>query len=183
MRSPLSKRYFRRTFSLHIRIMKCGETLLREDCLWVQRILRQIQCIKHFRYTNKYVKTTGRWKHLSNHNVAIFTCNCSRNCVENAMATRPESYTKIPNLINLVFTGPCIILIVENKRPTWCHLLFLFLFLCVQHVSDINISIIRSLRLFCRITTLVVCSWFTVCWYYGVAGLAWYPCSRLKQHG
>jgi len=32
----------------------------------------------------------------------------------------------------------------------------LFHFLCVQHVSDINISIIRSLRLFCRISTLVV---------------------------
>ena len=29
-------------------------------------------------------------------------------------------------------------------------------FLCAQHVSDINISIIRSLRLFCWITTLVV---------------------------
>jgi len=29
-------------------------------------------------------------------------------------------------------------------------------FLCAQHVSDINISIIRSLRLFCWITTLVI---------------------------
>ena len=32
----------------------------------------------------------------------------------------------------------------------------LFHFLCAQHVSDINISIIRCLRLFCWITTLVV---------------------------
>ena len=32
----------------------------------------------------------------------------------------------------------------------------LFYFLWTQHVSDINISIIRSLRLFCWITTLVV---------------------------
>ena len=31
-----------------------------------------------------------------------------------------------------------------------------FNFLCAQHVSDINISIIRSLRLFCWITTLGV---------------------------
>jgi len=48
-----------------------------------------------------------------------------------------------------------------------------FHFLCAQHVSDINISIIRSLRLFCWITTLVVlflvrcvlefrCGWFGV---------------------
>ena len=35
-------------------------------------------------------------------------------------------------------------------------LTILFHFLCAQHVSDCNISIIRSLRLFCWITTLVV---------------------------
>jgi len=35
-------------------------------------------------------------------------------------------------------------------------LAILFHLLCAQHVSDINISIIRSLRLFCWITTLVV---------------------------
>ena len=113
----------------------------------------------------------------------------------------------------------------------------LFYFLCAQHVSDINISITRSLRLFCWITTLVVlflvgcvlefrcgwvgvvsmlqalmslaiyftsyvlnmfrtliytssgacnysvelphwsyCSWFDVCWSFGVVGLEWYPC-------
>ena len=52
-------------------------------------------------------------------------------------------------------------------------LAILFHFLCAQHVSDFNISIIRSLRLFCWITTLVVlflvrrvlefrCGWFGV---------------------
>jgi len=30
------------------------------------------------------------------------------------------------------------------------------------------------------ITTLVVCSCFDVCWSFGVAGLGWYPCSRLQ---
>jgi len=35
-------------------------------------------------------------------------------------------------------------------------LAILFHFLCAQHVSDITISISRSLRLFCWITTLVV---------------------------
>jgi len=35
-------------------------------------------------------------------------------------------------------------------------LAILFHFLCAQHVSDINISIIRSLWIFCWITTLVV---------------------------
>jgi hypothetical protein len=81
---------------------------------------------------------------------------------------------------NLIFIWPCIIVIVENKRPTWCHLLFLFHLLCDRHVSDINISIIGSLRLFCWITTLVMCSSFDVCWCFGVVRLAWYPCCRLK---
>ena len=98
-------------------------------------------------------------------------------------------------------------------------LAILFHFLCAQQISDINVSIIRSLRLFCWITTLVVlflvpcvlefrcgwvgvvsvlqavelprwsyCSWFDVCWSFGVVGLEWYPCCRLKhsfslQHG
>jgi len=35
-------------------------------------------------------------------------------------------------------------------------LAILFHFLCAQHVSDINMSIIRSLRLCCWITTMVV---------------------------
>ena len=35
-------------------------------------------------------------------------------------------------------------------------LAILFHFLCAQHVSDINRSIIRSLQLFCLIITLVV---------------------------
>ena len=35
-------------------------------------------------------------------------------------------------------------------------LAILFHYVCAQHVSDINISIIRSLPVFCLITTLVV---------------------------
>ena len=50
---------------------------------------------------------------------------------------------------------------------------------CAQHASDINISIISSLRLFCWITTLVYCSWNDVCWSFGVVWLEWYPCCRL----
>jgi len=42
------------------------------------------------------------------------------------------------------------------KHNLMMSLANLFHFLCAQHVSDINISIIRSLRLFCWITTLVV---------------------------
>ena len=43
-----------------------------------------------------------------------------------------------------------------RTKTNLMSLAILFYFLCAQHVSDINISIIRSLRLFCWITTLVV---------------------------
>jgi len=54
-------------------------------------------------------------------------------------------------------------------------LAILFHFLCAQQVSDINISIIKTLRLFCWITTLVVL-FLIRC----VVGLEWYPCCSLK---
>ena len=53
-------------------------------------------------------------------------------------------------------------------------LAILFHFLCAQHVSDINITIIRSLRLFCGINTLVVL--FLVRYV-----LELYPCFSLKK--
>ena len=57
----------------------------------------------------------------------------------------------------LIFIGPCITVIVEQKKTYWMSLAILFHFLCAQRVSDINISIIRSLRLCCCwITTSVV---------------------------
>ena len=73
----------------------------------------------------------------------------------------------------LMFIGPCIIVIAEEWKTNLMSLAILFHFLCVQHVSDINISIIRSLRLCCWFATSVVlfsvrcvsefwCGWFWV---------------------
>jgi len=59
----------------------------------------------------------------------------------------------------IMFIGPCIIVIVEEWKINLMSLPILFHFLCARHVSDINISIIKRLRLFCWITTLVYCSW------------------------
>jgi len=56
----------------------------------------------------------------------------------------------------LMFIGPCIIMTVEEWKTSLMSLAISFHFLCARHVSDINISIIRSLRLFCWINTLVV---------------------------
>ena len=47
-------------------------------------------------------------------------------------------------------------IIAEEWKTNFMSFAILFYFLCTQHVSDINISIIRSLRLCCWITTLVV---------------------------
>jgi len=58
--------------------------------------------------------------------------------------------------MNLMSIGLCIIVIVEEKKTNLMSLAIIFHFLCAQHVSDINISIIRSLQLFCWITTSVV---------------------------
>ena len=49
----------------------------------------------------------------------------------------------------------------------------LFNVLCAQHVTDINISIIRSLRLICRVISRVVLLWYDVCWRYVVVRLGW----------
>jgi len=68
-------------------------------------------------------------------------------------------------------------------------LAILFHFLRAQHVSDINISIIRILRYSVELRHWSYCSRFDVCWSFGVVGLEWYPCCGLKhkcfslQHG
>ena len=57
---------------------------------------------------------------------------------------------------NLMFIGPCIIVIFAEWKTNLMSLAILFHFLCAQHVSDINIAIIRSLLLCWWITTSVV---------------------------
>ena len=64
--------------------------------------------------------------------------------------------TKYRLLKHLMFIGPCIIAIVDEWKTILMSPAILFHLLCAQHVSDINISIIRSLRLCCWITTSVV---------------------------
>ena len=81
-------------------------------------------------------------------------------------------------LLKFMFIGACIIMIVEGKKGHLMTLAILFHFLCAQYVSDINISIIRSLRLFCWITTLVVLFLFRCvlefrCGWVGVVSVLW----------
>ena len=59
-------------------------------------------------------------------------------------------------MLNIMFIGPCIIAIVEEWKTNLMSLAIFFHLLCAQHVSDINMSIFRSLRLCWWITTSVV---------------------------
>ena len=51
-----------------------------------------------------------------------------------------------------------------------CFIISLF---NAQHVSDINTSILMSLRLICWVISWVVLLWFDVCWCYVVVRLGW----------
>ena len=87
------------------------------------------------------------------------------------------------SFFDLMFIGPCIIVIVEEWKTNLMALAILFHFLCAQHVSDINISIIRSLRLCWWITTSVVL--FSVRWVLELlvrlVGFGWCSFYRLKH--
>ena len=51
-----------------------------------------------------------------------------------------------------------------------CFIISLF---NAQHVSDVNTSILRRLRLICWVVSWVVLLWFDVCWCYVVVWLGW----------
>ena len=69
---------------------------------------------------------------------------------------------------------------VENKRPTWCHSLFYF----TSYVLNMFRTLIYPSSGACDYSVELphcsYCCWFDVCWSFGVVGLEWYPCSRLK---
>jgi len=67
------------------------------------------------------------------------------------------------------------------NKPTWCHLLFYF----TSYVLNTFRTLIYPSSGACDYSVELpywsYCSWFDVCWGFGVAGLGWYPCCRLKQ--
>jgi len=50
---------------------------------------------------------------------------------------------------------------------------FFISLLNAQHVSDVNTSILKSLRLICWVISWVVLLWFDSCWFYVVVWLGW----------
>jgi len=73
-----------------------------------------------------------------------------------------------------------LLLQLTNKRPTWCHLLFYF----TSYVLNMFRTLIYAPSGACDYSVELphwsYCSWFDVCWSFGVVRLEWYPCCRLK---
>ena len=70
---------------------------------------------------------------------------------------------------------------LKNKRPASCHLLFYF----TSYVLNMFRTLIYPSSGACDYSVELphwsYCSWFDVCWSFGVVGLVWYPCGRLKR--
>jgi len=60
--------------------------------------------------------------------------------------------------------------IKRDQLDVTCFIVSLF---NAQHVSDVNTSILRTLRLICWVISWVVLPWFDVCWCYVVVWLGW----------
>jgi len=60
--------------------------------------------------------------------------------------------------------------IKRDQLDVTCFIISLF---NAQHVSDVNTSILRNLRLICWAISWVVLLWFDVCWCYVVVWLGW----------
>ena len=58
----------------------------------------------------------------------------------------------------------------RDQLDVTCFIISLF---NAQHVSDVNTSILRTLRLICWVNSWVVLLWFIVCWCYVVVWLWW----------
>ena len=68
---------------------------------------------------------------------------------------------------------------LENKRPTWCHLLFYFTYV-LNVFRTLTYPSSGACDSSVELPHWSYCSWFDVCWSFGVVGLEWYPCCRLK---
>jgi len=69
-------------------------------------------------------------------------------------------------------------LMLKNKRPNWCHLLFYF----TSYVRNMFWTLIYPSSGACDYSVELphwsYCSCFSVCWSFSVVGLEWYPCCR-----
>ena len=117
----------------------------------------------------------------------LFCCEC---CVLSGRGLGDELITRPEESYRLWCVAVCNMAISTIRKPwpalgrsvtknSWvtrdqlevtCFIVSLFI---AQHVSDVNTSILRNLRLICWVISWVVLLWFDVCWCYVVVWLGW----------
>jgi len=128
-------------------------------------ILMEIETILHFFTMFMFMKS--RWISFSDY--IVFTClrseghnDCNRYIA--GMRKKIKSsyvYWTVHHLDSWV---------KRDQLGATCFIITLF---SAQHISDVNTSILRSLRLIRWVTSWVVLLWFDVCWCYVVVWLWW----------
>ena len=112
--------------------------------LWLQMTLLSLHCVQAYVNRRQWLKVRSyrRWWVIE--------------VTQTHLIFSVEFYIVCVTKVHLMFIGPCVIVIVEEWKINLMSLAVLLHFLCAQYVSENNISIIRSLRLCCWITTSVV---------------------------
>jgi len=78
-----------------------------------------------------------------------------------------------------MFIGLCIILIVEELKTNLMSLVVFISLIFAQHVSNINMSIFRSQRLWWWLTTSVILFSFRCVLGFAAGNAWWYPFCKL----
>ena len=92
------------------------------------------------------------------------------------------SDTTLSHIYDPVFQFRRFSVTLKNKRPTWCHLLFYFTSYVLNMFRTLIYPSSGSCDYSVELPHWSYCSWFDVCWSFGVFGLEWYPCCRLKHY-
>ena len=69
---------------------------------------------------------------------------------------------------------------LKSKRPTWCHLLFYFTSYVLNRFRTLIYPSSRAWDYSVELPHWSCSSWFGVCWNFGVVGLGWYRCWKMK---
>ena len=92
-------------------------------------------------------------------------------------------------MVKLQISGRCCLVLwhmsttqyqLKNKRPTWCHLLFYFNYYVLNMFRTLIYPSSGACDYSVELPHWSYCSWFDVCWSFGVVGLEWYTCCRLQ---
>ena len=69
---------------------------------------------------------------------------------------------------------------MKNERATWWYLLFYFTSYVLNMFRTLRYPLSGACDYSVELPYWSYCSWFDVCWSFGVVGLEWYPCCRLQ---